>query len=167
MLTAEEMRNIFSVDVDTGFLYWRINAGQRGRVGARAGATKLFGKIRYFTVSIFGKTYYTHKVVWSIHHGRIPSDQVDHINGDREDNRIENLREVTVDENVKNAKRRVDNASGLTGVYWHKTKKRWISHIGENSGIKQLGGFRDLFEACCRRKSAEIALGYHANHGRA
>lgn len=167
MLTAEGLRNVFSVDPATGFLYWKANAGQRGRIGERAGTTKLSGTVRYFTVSVSGKSYYTHKVVWAITHGYWPKMELDHIDGNRENNRAQNLREVTHADNVKNARPRKDNKSGVRGVCWNEVKKRWIVQIGKDSGIHQVGGYRDFFEACCSRKSAEIELGYHANHGRA
>lgn len=90
---------------------------------------------------------------------------IDHINHDKTDNRIENLRQVTHSENHKNRKYR-KNTSGCTGVNIYKRTGKWIVTIAIEGVGTNLGYYSDFFEACCVRKSAEVQHGYHLNHGR-
>lgn len=90
--------------------------------------------------------------------------QIDHINGDRTDNRLVNLRNVTQNENAKNTKLHKRNTSGVTGVY--KTKTSWIARICINSKDTLVGTYQTKEEAVRARKQAEIDHDYHKNHGR-
>ncbi len=113
--------------------------------------------------SIEHKKYYAHRVIWLMKTGIWP-DVVDHINGDSIDNRWLNLRNVTNAESMKNGPKYKNNSSGINGV--RKIKNKWLARIGNTAFLEShlyLGD--DFFEACCRRKSAEIKLGYHKNHG--
>jgi hypothetical protein len=98
-------------------------------------------------------------------HGYWPK-EVDHINGDSCDNRLVNLREVNHQQNMRNAKRRSDNSSGATGVYYIKATGRWIAQIRVDNRGRHLGAFNSFEEAVAARKAAEVALGFHENHGR-
>jgi hypothetical protein len=167
MLTVDELREVFSYDPERGALYWKVDSGARARAGMRAGTLGIGKTLRYQLVKYEGQQYYTHKVIWALHHGLWASGEVDHIDGDRTNNSVTNLREVTHAENTRNARRRSDNRSGINGVCWEEKKNRWRVQIGKNGRIHQVGRYRDFFEACCSRKSTEQHLGYHANHGRA
>ena len=92
--------------------------------------------------------------------------ELDHINGDRLDNRIENLRPVTRQENLKNQKRSIANTSGVTGVYWDRETGKWRALIRIGGKVKTIGRFLSFEEAVMARKEAERKNGYHANHGR-
>ena len=98
--------------------------------------------------------------------GQFPQNETDHINGEREDNRWDNLRSVDAGENSKNTKKRSDNTSGIQGVHWAKRNKHWHVYINEKGGRTNLCYTHDFFEACCVRKSAELEYGFHQNHGR-
>lgn len=124
------------------------------------------GKPRYIYVYMDGRFYAAHRLAWRLFYGCQPSGHIDHINGNGLDNRIDNLRCVTVSENAKNRKIRPDNRSGLSGVVWSETHKKWISSVRYNKKQINLGAFHDFFEAVCARKSAETKCGYHANHDR-
>lgn len=114
-----------------------------------------------------GRQQLLHRWVWEEAHGPIPDGmQVDHINGDTYDNRLENLRLVTNIDNAKNKKRQSNNKSGVTGVYYRKSSGKWRAGVGVDSGIKWLGTFDDWFEAVCARMSANNRYGFHENHGR-
>jgi hypothetical protein len=91
---------------------------------------------------------------------------IDHINGDRSDNRITNLRSVSHSGNTKNAKRRGDNLSGMTGVSFFRPKGTWRARINHNGETILLGYFRTYEEAVAARKAAEKIYEYHENHGR-
>lgn len=98
--------------------------------------------------------------------GPIPEGmQVDHINHDRSDNHIENLRLVTNMQNAQNKKMRPDNTSGTTGVYFNKSLKLWCARITINQKVIMLGCRVDKDAAVALRKQAEIEYGFHPNHG--
>jgi hypothetical protein len=113
--------------------------------------------------AIFGKNVLAHRAAWAITHGEWPSDQIDHVNGDPADNRLENLRVVTSRQNSMNMKANSRNSSGVMGVSWNKANDKWRAHIAG----KTLGDFRCKDDAIRARKQAEEKLGYHPNHGRA
>ncbi|MFQ6183646.1 HNH endonuclease [Sinorhizobium meliloti] len=93
-------------------------------------------------------------------------DEVDHDNGVRSDNRINNLRDTSRAGNMKNKGKRKDNRSGVTGVGWHEKDRRWVAHITVGGKFRRLGGFLDKNEAIAARLKAEKELGFHEHHGR-
>lgn len=123
------------------------------------------GKHGYQVGAIFNHNYRAHRVIWWLEYGYDP-DQIDHINGNKTDNRLENLRDVCGQENQQNMKRAVNNASGHTGVGWDKSKNKWVAYINVNKKRKHLGRFHDLDDAVAARKQAEKDHDYHPNHGR-
>jgi HNH endonuclease len=121
----------------------------------------------YFTAAFFGQAYLAHRVIWAYHYGEWPTDQIDHINGDKTDNRLENLRSVTNAENCKNKRTLDANLSGVTGVGWHRAANKWYARIGSGYRNIYLGVFDNFDGAVAARKNAEIEHGFHQNHGRA
>ena len=154
--TLELMKELFVLDEETGYLYNRINRGGGAKAGERAGS---FIGNGYRRVHFRGRNYREHRVVFAFAHGRWPNEYIDHINGVRDDNRPENLREVSQQENTRNRKLCSNNTSGISGVKWDKRQQRWRAQLN-------LGYFDTIFEAACARKSAERRYGYHENHGR-
>lgn len=121
------------------------------------------GRERYIRVRYNGRMYANHRVIWEMHNGKIPDGmEIDHIDGNGLNNRIENLRCVPHAINCKNLPKRIDNTSGLVGVTWGEKEQRWIATIGG----KRLGAFKELAEAKMARDIAEVGYGYHQNHGR-
>lgn len=157
MLWRNRPRDMFSSDRD--HLLW--NAKHAGR----AAFTCVNGGYRRGL--IFGRAYKAHRVAWAYVHGEWPADEVDHINGDRQDNRICNLRVVTKQENMRNQKRRYDNRSGVTGVDFREKTGSWRARIRAGGKLKALGHFDTWEAAVAARKAAERQFGYHENHGRA
>tara|TARA_B110000858_G_C17410175_1_gene296390 strand:+ start:114 stop:497 length:384 start_codon:yes stop_codon:yes gene_type:complete len=89
-----------------------------------------------------------HRTVWQQFNGKKPKGfQIDHINGNKLDNRIENLRLATYAENQWNARTRVDNRSGVKGVCWHKATQKWRAQIKQNKVLHYLGVYNTLEEA--------------------
>jgi len=137
------------------------NAWNAKHANVVAGSKTFYG---YTTITIQGQRLLAHRLAWLMTYGEWP-DQIDHINGKRQDNRIENLRNVTHAENQRNRVIPRANKSGIAGVYWVKTKLIWMTYISHNARDVFLGNFTDFFEACCARKSAEVKYNYHPNHG--
>ena len=106
--------------------------------------------------------------VWEEVNGPVPEGhEIDHINGDRTDNRIDNLRLVTRQDNMRNAKVYKTSKTGVPGVCWSKAKQRWRAYVVDSYKQTHLGYYTDWFEAVCARMSANNKYGFHPNHGRA
>ena len=138
-----------------GNLVWKINKGKRGISGRIAGCVNNKG---YIIIIIDRKKYKSHRLVWLFHNGLFPKYQIDHINGIRTDNRIENLREATSQQNSMNTGIYISNTSGTKGVCWSKEKSKWMAYIKFLGKFKNLGYFDDVINAADARKKAEIEL---------
>jgi hypothetical protein len=112
-----------------------------------------------------GKKYKVHRLVWAIETGAWPERDIDHINHDKLDNRIENLRAVEHAVNQRNMSRHRHNTSGVTGVSFDKRARKWAAYIWRDQKSVRIGSFSDKRDAIAARKSAEATLGYHKNHG--
>ena len=114
MLTQERVRELFDYDVETGNLIRKTNASSRARIGDVAGCEDGRG---YLFTGISGKYYKNHRIVWLWHNGYLPEGEIDHINRNKIDNRIENLREASSVCQRRNQNLRKDNKSGVKGVF--------------------------------------------------
>lgn len=119
----------------------------------------------YRVGGIFDKTYRASRIIFKLMTGVEP-DQVDHEDGNRQNNRWNNLRNVDGFTNQKNMKKPSNNTSGTIGVCWDKSKERWNARIKVNSKTIHLGRYKELNDAVNARKAAEIQYGFHPNHGR-
>jgi len=159
----EELRRLFSYDPETGILTRKISTSSNARAGDEAGGLDKDG---YKTLRVCGKKYQAHRICYAIYHGVDPHPmQIDHINHDRSDNRIENMRLVSHQENGKNQSKYANNTSGVTGVDWNKRNNKWRARIKLNSKLKDLGYFTNKADAISARRAAEKKYGYHENHG--
>lgn len=133
--------------------------------GKQAGTITTSNGKSYLVVRFKDMYMHVHRIAATIAYGDIPDGvEVDHINGDGLDNRIENLRLVTRSENMKNMRKRSDNKSGVTGVSKGRRNK-WRSRIRVNNTEISLGEFSTVDEAAKARARAEIKYGFHENHG--
>lgn len=120
----------------------------------------------YIRVMLNEKGYLAHRIIWEMHHGKIPSGmQIDHINHVRDDNRLENLRLVSNQDNQKNTKKGKNNKSGVTGVCWYPAYEKWRAYICIDGKQITLGYFSSISSAASARKAAEISHRFHKNHG--
>ena len=128
-ITARRVREVLSYDSETGAFTRLARLAQRHQVGDRADFLVTGGGAAgYRRVAIDSRRFLAHRVAWLYVHGAWPSRQIDHINGDRGDNRIANLRDASPKLNVENQRRaRADSAIGMLGVHLHKQSMRWIS----------------------------------------
>ncbi len=161
-VTADEARRTFAYD--GGRLFWRNNpSGRRLPINAPVGNITTGG---YRSVGWKYQKWAVHRLVFLIAHGYLPPD-VDHINGDRDDNRAENLRAASRSDNLKNSRTRADNTSGVKGVHWDAQRGKWKAQI--KVGDKKLFlGFADNPQdlAPAVRAAREQHHGAFANHGR-
>lgn len=160
-VTQDRLKSLFNYERETGEFICKAWRGGTARAGSVAGSLNK----GYLLITIDGKRYRAHRLAWLYVHGCMPK-EIDHINGNRSDNRIINLRNVTRSENSKNHCVPSNNKSGVMGVYWNKAASKWQAYIKLNGKPRYLGVFADKFDAICSRKSAEYKLGFHENHGR-
>lgn len=130
--------------------------------GREAGAVTMAG---YRIIRVDGGRYFAHRLAWLYAYGKWPESIMDHINHNRLDNRIENLREVSYLDNCKNKALSQKNKSGCAGVIWHRSNNYWQASIKHNGRNVFLGAFKKKTEAIERRIAANAEYGYHANHG--
>jgi citrate synthase len=167
METSELRQRILSIveyDYETG-LFRRLVAskGCSLKIGWTKGSLSYRG---YRKMNLLKKSYELHRIAWLIHYGDWPKKNIDHINGDKSDNRICNLRDATVAENARNMSKSRANTSGHVGVRYYEKIRKWRAEIKVNYKNISIGHFSTKEEAIEARKSAEIAHGFHPNHGR-
>lgn len=143
-VSIERLRYLFDYDRETGLATRLVTVATNARVGDVAGSVQSSG---HLIVWIDGRSYLVHRVVWAIHYGKWPTDQIDHVNGIKTDNRISNLREATHAENMRNRGMLRSNTSGVIGVCWHKASQKWQAYIRSGFRIWHLGLFDDLDRA--------------------
>ncbi len=121
---------------------------------------------KYKKVCINGKYYREHRLIWEQHYGKIPAGMdIDHINQDKSDNRIENLRLATRSQNKANSKKHSDNKSGYKGVTYYKKYNKWMAQISHHYKKKTIGYFdtpEEAYEAY--KKTAEEIFGKYASY---
>lgn len=157
-----EIHSKISYNIDTGKMYWKGKYNGRAPKGSECGSIRSDG---YRIIQVNNRNYLAHQLVWILFNFEYPKYQIDHINGNRQDNRIENLRDVPALVNNKNAKKHKHNTSGIMGVGWHKKSGKWRAYIKVAGRQIELGLSGCFFEACCLRKSAEVFYGFSRRHG--
>lgn len=143
MIDQSRLRELLDYDADTGRLTWR-HARSRAAAGARAGHLNSKG---YRRIEIDDRQYFAHRLVWLYVYGEWPVEQIDHRNGDRDDNRIVNLRAASQAENNGNSRRPKHNTSGFKGVGLQKTDRKWRARIKRAGRSIHLGTFDTPEEA--------------------
>lgn len=173
--SPEVLRQLLRYDPETGKLFWRerpvtffnlprdCSAWNARYAGREALTTTVKG---YRSGTLFDRAVYAHRVALAIHAGEWP-EVVDHINGDKQDNRISNLRAVRFVENMRNLPTPITNTSGDMGVHFSVARQKWVASIGADGRSIFLGHYDSQRDATIARRAAEKALQFHANHGRA
>lgn len=147
--------NTFDYDGLSGFLYWKGKANRRA--GKKAGFIASNG---YQVIALGGKRYSAHRLIWVYFNGLIPPDfDIDHINGIKDDNRIENLRLCKHAENMQNRRKAHSNSStGFLGVWYEKSRKKYVARIALDNKDKYLGRFDTAEEASAAYLKAKREL---------
>jgi hypothetical protein len=179
-LTVARLRLFVDMDPDTARLYWRSRKGGMWFFGAslthsaaRQFNTKSAGKRAdkpdgrgYTYISIRGKNFRAHRVVWALHYGEWPTGHLDHMNGIRDDNRVNNLRVAGARENNVNKALDKRNRFGCHGIVEIKRLNRFAATINIDGKTVYLKSYATVEEAIEARLAAEKHYGYHPNHGR-
>ncbi len=171
ILTQSRLKEILHYNPETGDFIWKESHGKctKGRI---AGGLTSQG---YWRIGIDKTRYRGHLLAWLYMYGHMPKhpkEQIDHINQNRSDNRIVNIRLLSSDfcqtaheKNSRNYSQRSDNTSGCTGVCLCKESNKWHAKIYVNKKPKSLGRHENIADAIKARKEAEVEYGYHENHG--
>jgi hypothetical protein len=171
--SARALRELFDYDPETGALTWR-QRGEHWFESQRAHSvwnTKYAGKEAFGIIArgyrcgkLLNHSVKAHRVIWKWMTG-VDAEIIDHINGQRSDNRWANLRSTNVIGNARNQARPDCNRSGRIGVA-RRSGNTWRAYIGTGQGQRMLGTFSTFEQAAAARARAEHDLEYHPNHGR-
>jgi len=157
--TMAELSALLAYNPDTGLLTWRVSPGRRCRAGSRAGTPNGNGYIR---VKVRGRKHLAHRLAWVLTYGQWPENEIDHIDRNRENNRLANLREVTRCENRNNFDRMTTvGASGIPNVTWHAAVRRWIGAYSFAGRKYYLGCFD------CPLEAARVVAAHRSLNGAA
>lgn len=159
-LNIQQLHKTFNYDPETGIFIRR--ALQHSHV-AQAGC---LGRSGYRQINLKSKIWYAHQLAWAYVHGCLPNCDIDHINGDKSDNRIANLRLATRSQNMQNTGMRSSNTSGYKGVHFYKRTGQWIASIRHNGKPIHLGYFSTPEDAsfAYEHKASELFGKFYRSH---
>lgn len=162
MITQDELKKYLSYEKDTGIFRWvNCNGNRNDLKGKVAGAII----DRYLKIQILGKRYLAHRLAWIYVYGSLPNGEIDHINGNKFDNRIGNLRASTISQNRSNVGVRKDNSLGFKGISYVKTTGNYQVRLMVNKKRIQVGTFKNLDDAVIAHKEAsKNMLGEFVHH---
>lgn len=141
--TLERVKELLDYDPETGVFRWRVTYG--GRIAGNVCGTT--GPDGYINIGLDRKIYKAHRLAWLFMFGVWPHNHIDHKDGDRGNNRINNLRVCTQNQNNKNARKRTDNKSGFKGVSRKAGWRKWVSQCQSDGKKIHIGYFDTAEEA--------------------
>jgi HNH endonuclease len=159
ILTQEKLKTLLQYDPDTGVLIWRTKPSRGVKAGRIAGTPTSEG---YIALQINKQKMYAHRAIWLYVHGVWPSEEIDHINRIRNDNRLCNLRLANRLENSHNTRKHDKSLLGHKGVAWHNRNKKWQVQMRFCGKSYYVGQFLNLQDAIQARLQAETKL--YADH---
>lgn len=144
-LTADDVRRLFEYIPESGKLIRKIRTSNRIRIGDEAGHKNTTGHLQ---CRVNGRLYLVHRLIWMFVHGKFPVGEIDHIDGDKANNKIGNLRDVSHRENMQNIKKAfAGSKTGLLGTYPHKKTGKFAAAIRMNGKQVHLGLFETAADA--------------------
>lgn len=158
LITQKQLKQLLSYDPETGDLHWVSPTANRVHVGMIAGATGTDGSIR---IMLFRKYYLAHRLAWLYMNGSFPINEIDHIDGNRQNNRLSNLRDVTRKQNQENTRLQSNNSSGFRGVCWDSSNNKWKAYVTHNRRHHHVGLFSSPEDAALAAKGARDKLFTH------
>lgn len=153
-ITRENIIRLLDYNPETGIFLWKDDR-QCIRAGSVAGFTERKG---YRSIKVLNRTFKAHRLAWFIFYGEWPKDQIDHINRDKSDNRIANLRESSNSSNQWNSGVYSNSTTGYRGVSWHKKSQKYWARIGHQGRRIDIGLFDCPHEAALAFNDAAIKL---------
>lgn len=147
-IETARLRELLHYNPETGTFTRRVSAGGR-LAGSVAGNIDISNG--YVRIGIDNRRHYAHRLAYQYVYGEVPPTEIDHVNGDRVDNRICNLRLATRSENNMNSVKRVNNTSGVVGVSWNKARSKWMAFVTHERKKIYLGIFDTIEEASAVR----------------
>lgn len=169
------LKTLFNYDHKTGVLTHKFRAREyfKNDRSFKTWNTRYAGqevgfKIKegYIETSLFDKYYLVHRLVWKIVHGVDPV-HIDHIDHNKSNNRLENLRSVTALENSRNISLPKNSTTKIAGVYVCNKTGKYYSKIRVQGKLVHLGTYKEINQAAAARTAANIKYGFHENHGSA
>ena len=156
-MAQDRLKEVLEYDHKTGIFTWRINRTGTAKKGTVAGASCSKG---YRNIAIDGLRHWAHRLAWLYVYGYIPENDIDHIDRNPSNNKINNLREVSVSCNMRNSRTYITNKSGVRGVNINKLNNKWRALIRANKKQIYLGDFIHFKDAVKARYNAEIKYKY-------
>lgn len=141
-MKVSELKKIFDYDPNTGIIRSKVKNG-RWQAGRAVGSMAVNG---YLRLRVLGKDEYSHRLAWALYYGDWPDRSIDHLNRNRSDNSIENLRLADHNQNAANQSLRSDNTSGKKGVTWNARRGKWEAQI-QFKGVRKSGYFDSIEDA--------------------
>jgi len=154
MITQDLVRELFYYNPNTGTFEWAKDYKRQKR-GSTAGTADNRG---YISINVGGKKYWAHRLIWLYWYGYLPEKTIDHIDRNKSNNKLLNLREASRSCNARNTSERSTNKTGITGVCWSKQRNKWAAQITLNTVAINLGCYVDFADAVCARLAAEQCL---------
>jgi hypothetical protein len=174
LVSPADLHKYLICDFETGALTWRLRPREafpcnwsflvwnKSYGGKPAFTSSCSG---YYRGNLLNKVYAAHRVIWAMAHNEWP-EVIDHVNGNKLDNRLSNLRNVSQTINCKNTRHHKHNTSGVMGVSWSNTRNKWVARVGANTAGVHIGYFDDKESAIRAVEAERLKRGYHENHGR-
>lgn len=163
-MNQDTLKEVLHYDPSTGHFTWKVQH-RNIKIGQIAGATDTT-RGGYRRIRVLGRHYSAHKLAWLYMTGYYPSNTIDHIDGNTDNNAWHNLREVTVTENMHNLKKYKNNTTGIAGISYRSDTGKYRARIGVDGKNINLGSYETLEEASAARDAALITHGFHQNHGK-
>lgn len=161
MITQIRLKEVLDYDPVTGLFNWKRR--MRGtKFGSAAGWVNDSG---YLCIRVDGTLYRAQRLAWLYVHGVYPKGVIDHIDRNRLNNSIVNLRDITKAMNQRNLSKSIANTSTVTGVTWYKAGNKWHAQITVDRKKIHLGYFDKFEDAVIARKEAEVKFEFTTNHG--
>jgi hypothetical protein len=161
MITQAELKEFLHYNQEMGVFTW---VKSKGAVKANSIAGTVMKK-GYIRIKVSGGIYLAHRLAWLYVYGEMPKDQLDHINNDKADNRITNLREANNYQNQYNKPKQPSNKSGYKGVSFHKDTGKWQAQIRVQGVNKYIGLFDTALEASLAYVNKACKLHKEFAHG--
>lgn len=156
IISAQRLRELLNYDPVTGIFTRTTSTNRNNKSGDVVGCDMPIG---YTYIGLGGRSYYAHRLAWLHVYGEWPKQDIDHINGIKNDNRICNLRDICHQANAHNLQRlNRNNTSGHTGVTWDRRRGKWVAQIKLNRKRFGLGSYSDVVDAAAAYAAAKKRL---------